>query len=52
MVNQIVPLTDKVSADAECDRILKPYLLQISEAEKKGPPKGTSSPGSPEEQSQ
>lgn len=52
MVNQIVPLTDKISADAECDRILKPYLLQISKAEKKAPPKGTSSPGSPEEQSQ
>lgn len=52
MVNRIVTLTDDIPADAECEGILKPYLLQISEAEKTSPPKDVSSPGSPEEQSQ
>lgn len=41
VANRIVPLTEKIPEDSECERILKPYLLQISEAEK------TSSPNSP-----
>ena len=34
VVNRIVPLTEDVADDSECEKVLEPYLLQISEAEK------------------
>lgn len=49
MRNRIVPLTDKIPGDTECAEVLRPYLQQISEAEKASSPKGGSSPGSPAE---
>lgn len=32
LVNRIVPLTDEISPDPECEKILAPYLLRIAEA--------------------
>jgi len=43
--NRIVPLVDSVPGDAECGEILKPYLEQISAAEKASSPRAARSEG-------
>jgi 2',3'-cyclic-nucleotide 2'-phosphodiesterase (5'-nucleotidase family) len=51
IVNRIVALRDKIPVDAECMKILEPYLLQLSAFEERSRPPGPSTPGSPEKAS-
>ena len=48
IVNRIVALRDDVGVDPGCEDVLRPYLLQISEAEKT-PTRDEPSPPSPEQ---